>query len=220
MTASFEEHADGRIYVRTPGLTYCDTRANFEADFGQPPPALELPIVQRIYVPGVRHALGGAEGVLAGGEMPWAFGDAAIAAVDDIVEAQNLRNAPLPPSPEQLQDAARAAIDAVRNARLAAGFVDAGETDKIYQCDPNAMTNWTALASAAGFALTLGSVPLPTFTLITFDNSTIELDAEDLFALMTQRVMPWVSATYFHARTLKDQVLSETPPADITAGWP
>ena len=111
-------------------------------------------------------------------------------------------------------------VDAVRDARLAAGFDDAAETGKVYQCDPASVTNWTALTSAAGFALSLSAAPLPTYTLITFDNSTIDLDAEELFALMTARVMPWVSATYMYARSLKDQVLAGTPPGDIEAGWP
>ena len=129
------------------------------------------------------------------------------ALLDAVIAAHD----PAAPTPEM--------VDAVRDARLAAGFDDA-ETGKVYQCDPASVTNWTALTSAAGFALSLGAAPLPTYTLITFDNSPIELGAEELFALMTERVMPWVSATYFYARSLKDQVLAGTPPDDINTGWP
>jgi hypothetical protein len=37
---------------------------------------------------------------------------------------------------------------------------------------------------------------------------------------MSARIMPWVSATILYTRTMKDEILADNPPADITVGWP
>ena len=58
-----------------------------------------------------------------------------------------------------------------------------------------------------------------TYDLITADNTTITLSAAEASALFEQRVMPWVSAVYLHARTLKDQIIAGQQP-DISQGWP
>lgn len=92
---SFEEHSDGRIYVRTDAATYIDTVENFTADNGAAPDALPDGVVERVYVPGRRHALGDGDGnTVAGGDRVWAFGDNAIAAIATLIAAQTARNAP------------------------------------------------------------------------------------------------------------------------------
>jgi len=118
------------------------------------------------------------------------------------------------PLPKQLGD-----VDTFCGARLAQGYTDVA-TGKTWQCDDASQGKWTAIASNAGFAITMQVTPPPTFTLIAADNSTTVLSAADTFALFTQRVMPWVSATIMYARQMKDSILAGNPPADITAGWP
>ena len=86
------QHPDGFMYVRTPTATYADTIANFEEDFGVKVPPLPEGVDDRIYAPGVRHALMSTEvGLVDGGPMPWEFGDAVIAALDAGLAKQTVR---------------------------------------------------------------------------------------------------------------------------------
>lgn len=119
------------------------------------------------------------------------------------------------PTPEGLCNS----VDAFRNAHLAAGYADA-TTAKIFQCDPTSTGRWTALAMQAFIAVQAATLPAPTFTLITADNSEITLAASDCYALFSLRVAPWVQEVIFFARTMKNNILAGKPPADITQGWP
>ena len=106
--AQYHHHPDGLVYVRTPSVEYADTVANFALDgesVGTPVPSLPPGIVERLYddaPEGGRHALIDAKGNhVDSGPRPWAEGDAAIAAVAVLLEAQAKRRAPAvaPPAP-------------------------------------------------------------------------------------------------------------------------
>lgn len=112
-----------------------------------------------------------------------------------------------------------ATVDAFAQARLSTGFADA-TTGKTWQCDDPSLLRWTALAASAGLAIVMNVTPLPTFTLIAADNTTMTLTAAQTFSLFNVRVMSWASATMLYARTMKNNILAGNPPADITAGWP
>jgi hypothetical protein len=99
-------------------------------------------------------------------------------------------------------------VDAFVKQRLATGYSDT-ETGKTWQCDPMSLIKWTALASAKSEAV-----------MIAADNSLVTLDAPQVHALFSERLMPWVSATMLFARVMKDNILANNPPADITVGWP
>lgn len=106
---SFELHSDGTVHIRGAlGEHYADSVANFELDMIEI--ALiddlgELPegATERIYVQNVRHAINGDDGTIAGGPVPWQFGDAAIAAVAALLVAQTARRA-IPPTPPVVPD--------------------------------------------------------------------------------------------------------------------
>jgi hypothetical protein len=88
---NFHEHPDDLVYVRTDAGTYVDNWQNFETDFGRPLEELPEGVFERIYEPGIRHALNGRSGTVAGGERVWAYGDDAIAAIRDLLAAQLAR---------------------------------------------------------------------------------------------------------------------------------
>jgi hypothetical protein len=216
MTNRFQQNADGAVVVIAGAQHYADTVANFETDFGQSVPALPSGAKERLYEPAVRHPLCADGNVIAGGALSWGFGDAAIAAIGSLLNAQAAR-AGAPPDPviPTLSDE----VDALRNAKLAFGYVDA-ITGKTWQCDPVSVGRWTAIAASAGLAMVMNVDPLPTFTLIAADNSQVTLSSAAAFDLFSARVMPWVSATVIYARNMKDAIAAENPPTDITAGWP
>ena len=88
------QHPDGFLYVRTPTVTYGDTIENFEKDFGIKVPSLPEGVDDRVYAPGVRHALMSTEiGLVAGGPMPWELGDEIIATLERGLAAQSVRRA-------------------------------------------------------------------------------------------------------------------------------
>jgi hypothetical protein len=93
------QHPDGMVYVRTDNGTYCDTPANLAIDFGEVLSALPEWANDRIYAPGVRHAIMGPNGRLDGGPMPWDLGDRLIAAVARLISAKASREAPPPAGP-------------------------------------------------------------------------------------------------------------------------
>jgi hypothetical protein len=111
--SEFHHTPDGRVYVRTDTAAYSDTAADFAADFGVTLPVLPVGVVERIYVPGARHALIDAKGnQVDTGSVSWDIGDAAIAAVGKALAAQAARIAaslPLPSRARQLADARYAA---------------------------------------------------------------------------------------------------------------
>jgi hypothetical protein len=94
----FHQYID-TIYVRTDSGTYKDTTTNFEIDAGMRLPELPRGAIERIYVPGVRHAINGREATLDGGPLPWDIGDAAIAAIAELLAAKEVREAPPSPPP-------------------------------------------------------------------------------------------------------------------------
>jgi hypothetical protein len=110
-------------------------------------------------------------------------------------------------------------VDAYAKARLAGGFVDA-ITGKTWQCDDASLLKWTALAASAGLAIVMNITPLPTFAVIAEDNSVVVLTSAQVFSLFSARVLPWVSATIFFSRAMKNNILANNAPADITSGWP
>lgn len=114
-----------------------------------------------------------------------------------------------------------AEVSVFRDGRLAAGFADTavGGTGKTFACDPESLTKWGGIGSAAGLALALGVQPAPSFEIIAADNTTVTLTPAGAFALMNGRILPWVSATFLYARQLKNNVLAGNNP-DITFGWP
>ena len=118
------------------------------------------------------------------------------------------------------------AVDNFLGARLTAGFADTGQggTGKTYACDSASIGIWTAIAaSAQPFALGIapnGLTP-PTYQPVPTDNTIPSpMSAGAVYALFEGRVMPWVSATILFGRVMKNNILADNPPADITQGWP
>lgn len=97
---AFEEHSDGRVYVRSGEQVYIDSWENFETDSGIIMDELPEGVRERIYVPGKRHALNGEEGTIGGGDLPYQIGDEAIASIDQLLAAQTERNAAAVPDEE------------------------------------------------------------------------------------------------------------------------
>lgn len=115
-------------------------------------------------------------------------------------------------------------IMALRDNRLATGFADTatGMTGKTWQCDQISVSRWDALAMQAYIAVQAGQGST-TAPMIAADNSITELSYTAIYALLAQRVAPWVQATIVYARTMKNAILAGQPPNaqnDITQGWP
>lgn len=91
---SFEQHSDGRVYVRSGDALYIDTLENFIADFGEAPEAIPEGAHERMYTQGRRHAFNGPEGTVAGGDMPYDLGDRAIAQIEDLIGKAVVRATP------------------------------------------------------------------------------------------------------------------------------
>jgi len=93
----FHHHPDGLIYVRPDtGTVYVDTLAHFQADYGQPAPALPLDGTdEQLYTQNVRHAYKRSGMVLSGGPRVYTWGDNCIAAIASLLAAQAAR----PPTP-------------------------------------------------------------------------------------------------------------------------
>jgi hypothetical protein len=84
-------HASGRINIRTRHYFYGETLENYAADGGPLLPPLPNTITERLYEPGVRHALIRDDDVVDGGPMPWPEGDQIIASVVRLFDAQAAR---------------------------------------------------------------------------------------------------------------------------------
>ncbi len=109
------------------------------------------------------------------------------------------------------------AVDQIRDARLAAGYVDA-TLGKTFQCDEASQTKITAIGTSAGFAIVMATAPVPTFEFIAADNTTVTMTPAQAFA-WSMRIMGWVSATILYGRSLKDALIAGQSP-DTSAGWP
>jgi hypothetical protein len=98
----FHHHPDGLVYVRGEGVVYCDTPQNFAADWGHP---YEFAGRERIYEPGIRHFVDNEPQPL-----EWAQGDAYIAGLPSLLQAQYNRLYPAP-TLEQARAAAVAEVN-------------------------------------------------------------------------------------------------------------
>ena len=85
----FHEH-EGKVYVRVNAETYVGTRSEFEHEFGEKLPQLGEGL-ERIYEPGVRHAIQNRVSVVDGGPREWEFGDRALDAIAKLKAAQKAR---------------------------------------------------------------------------------------------------------------------------------
>jgi hypothetical protein len=86
-------HNPEGVVVRTKDEIYSDSLVNFVKDYGKPFPPLAGDFTQRLYEPGVRHALLVGNDVIDGGSMPWKEGDEILASIDSLIRAQTIRRA-------------------------------------------------------------------------------------------------------------------------------
>lgn len=93
---------DGMVSVRSGSDAYYDTLANFATDYGQAAPSLPAGATAQHYEPGVRHFYGDGSNVLAGGDMPWTFGDEVIADVA-VIAAAKIARLGIEPPPAELE---------------------------------------------------------------------------------------------------------------------
>lgn len=92
--ARWHLHPDGVVIVEGPAGIYIDTPVNFAADFGRAVPALPAGMVERLYDPAGRHFVADAKGNAYPVEpVTFAFGDAAIAALPDLLASKAAREA-------------------------------------------------------------------------------------------------------------------------------
>ena len=91
MASTLHHHPDGHVYVRTAAGVYGDTPENFALDYGSAWPALPEGMTERLYVQETRHALMARHDLADGGPMPWPEGDAIIAGIARLLEAQRVR---------------------------------------------------------------------------------------------------------------------------------
>lgn len=90
-----QQTPDGKLIVRSATQTYIDTFAHAATDFGVATPTLPAGATDRVYEPGVRHALSNGVRIVAGGPLPWTQGDAYIANIAAALTSQAAR----PPTP-------------------------------------------------------------------------------------------------------------------------
>jgi hypothetical protein len=91
VASTLHHHPDGHVYVRTAAGVYGDTPENFALDYGSAWPALPEGMTERLYVQETRHALMARHDLADGGPMPWPEGDAIIAGIARLLEAQRAR---------------------------------------------------------------------------------------------------------------------------------
>lgn len=95
MAKLFHHHAlNDVVHVENGSVVYVDAGARFATDNGAAVPVLPAGAIERIYEPGVRHAISNGSSVIADGPQPWSFGDAAIANISTLLAAQARRTAP------------------------------------------------------------------------------------------------------------------------------
>lgn len=84
----FHHHATNDLIRISNGTqTYVDSGDAFIADGGAMPPQL-VDAIERIYEPGVRHAISSGSAVIGGGPQPWLFGDEVITKIGTYLAAQ------------------------------------------------------------------------------------------------------------------------------------
>jgi hypothetical protein len=84
-------HPDGWIIVNAGNRYYRDTPENVYKDYGVTVEALPQSVTDSIYEPGKRHAFNANGDTIAGGPMPWPFGDELIARIGEGLAAQKTR---------------------------------------------------------------------------------------------------------------------------------
>lgn len=199
---------DGLVIVRGAGF-YADTKANFAADFGVPLPVLPDGFVAMLY----DDATGMLCGYTANGTqlgLPITLLPVAKAVIAGAAAGIVAKTARLAPTPA-------AQVDALRDARLAAGFSDP-VSGKVFQTDDRSRGFLTGLGAAAAVDALSGDHG--TYLIVAADNTTWTGDALATDGLIRGRLMPWVTATVLYARNLKNLIAAGTPPADLTVGWP
>jgi hypothetical protein len=116
------QHEDTMI-VEGPGGLYRDTPDNCALDFGVSLQAIALPntpgLDERLYQPGIRHAIIANDNVVAGGPMPWPLGDQMIGDVMNALAAQAARKPP-PPAQSPVISRTQALIALQRTNKLTA----------------------------------------------------------------------------------------------------
>jgi len=165
MLTGFQITPDGMVYVRNEGAIYADTLVNFEADYGAPAPSLISGSIQMLYEPGKRCFYADADGVIGGEELPWAPGDAIVAACTDLLAAKTAREYVEPEEPAEpefgsvspshvasilkvtVEDGDIAAVEGAFNT-IGAFYDDVG-LYTIYFINEQPDTNYFALASGA-----------------------------------------------------------------------
>lgn len=94
MANLFHHHAQNDlIRIENGAECYIDRVAAFAADYGTAVPSLPAGAIERIYEPGIRHAVSNGASVIGTGPQPWPFGDASIAALSSLLAAQAKRTA-------------------------------------------------------------------------------------------------------------------------------
>jgi len=82
----------GNIVVQKDDVVYSDTNENFEKDMGLTAPSLPEWAEDRVYEPGIRHAIHTRDGSrMEGGDDPWEEGDRIIEDIELAVESKVAR---------------------------------------------------------------------------------------------------------------------------------
>jgi len=76
--------SDGTIWLRTDQGNYGGTPEEIKAECGKELPPLPEGITERVYEPGIRHALSANNSVVDGGPMPWPEGDDMLASYSEL----------------------------------------------------------------------------------------------------------------------------------------
>jgi len=124
MPDEFHQHSEGWVAVRTDNASYNDTHENFVTDFGQPLPELVAGAVEQIYTRGKRHCQQSVDSVIWGGPVTgYEYGDAAIAALPQLIAKKEIRESAREAEAKAKQEAEFAAAQAeavrARDAQLA-----------------------------------------------------------------------------------------------------
>jgi len=93
-------HPDQFVIVRVNGVSvYVETFENFALDFGAPVENPSAPWIERLYIPNVMNRLGDGKTQETTVEV-WVQGDEIINNLNQLIEAKELRTAPIVPEEE------------------------------------------------------------------------------------------------------------------------
>ena len=85
------QQPDGSIVVETDGGSYRADPVVFRREYGEDFPALPAGMTERLYEPGVVHALKRGSDVVDGGSLDWPEGDAILARASKLLSRQGAR---------------------------------------------------------------------------------------------------------------------------------